>query len=301
MTSAAEPPPSAPSDTSGDAAGDPPGSGRRRGRSGGGSFLRELPVLVVIAVGLALLIKSFFVQAFFIPSGSMEQTLHIGDRVLVNKLVYHTRSIHRGEIVVFDTAGTAFADSPDTVGSAPRGAVGRVVNDVDCFLGFGCAGQTDFIKRVIGLPGDRITCCNARGQVVVNGVGLVEPYVYHNNFAPICAGPTPTGPPSAQCSASSPPVVVGKGMLFVMGDHRDDSDDSRVFGQLPEKKVIGRAFLRIWPIGRIGFLRAPSYGVRAAASPAGAAAGGVLALPLVLPLVARRRRARATPRGRGRR
>jgi signal peptidase I len=261
---------------------------RRTGRER--SFWRELPVLVVVAIGLALLIKTFLLQAFFIPSGSMEQTLKIGDRVLVNKLVYHLRSIHRGEIVVFNTHGTAFADATEGQSGPSSNPVVRGVQDVYCFLGFGCPGETDFIKRVIGIPGDTISCCNALGQVILNGKPLVEPYVYQPDDLAFCAGSTPAGIPDtgSGCNAKSKPVTVQPGMLFVMGDHRSYSADSRYYGQLPESKVVGRAFLRIWPLSRIAFLRVPST---FADHPA-LLQGGILAMPFLWRLDAARRRRR---------
>lgn len=273
-----------------------PSPHRRHRRSSRGGWTRELPILLVVAIGLALLIKTFLVQAFYIPSGSMERTLLIGDRVLVNKLVYHLRSVHRGEIVVFNTHGTNFQAASEALSPPPTSGVTRAVQDVQCFLGLGCPGETDFIKRAIGVPGDRISCCNVHGQVVLNGHPLVEPYVYQNNFEAFCAGPTPAGPPSHNCPAGSPPVTVQPGMLFVMGDHRGDSADSRIYGQVPERKVVGRAFLRIWPLSRIGFLRVPTT-FRGSLSAAGhlPVVGGVAAgLPIALNR-RRRRRRRARP------
>lgn len=270
---------------------------RRRGRQG--SLARELPVLLVVAVGLALLIKTFLVQAFYIPSGSMERTLLIGDRVLVNKLVYHLRSIHRGEIVVFDTKGTNFASASEALSPPPTNGVAHAVQDVQCFLGLGCPGETDFIKRVIAIPGDRISCCDPLGRVVVDGHPLQETYVYQNDFEPFCAGPTAAGPPSHTCPSGAPPVVVQKGMLFVMGDHRGNSADSRTYGQVPETKVVGRAFLRIWPPSRIAFLRVPATFNRALSAAAPAApllAAAAVVVPGAL-LPARRRRRRRRPPG----
>lgn len=258
-----------------------------KGKHNQGSFLKELPILLLVAVGLALLIKTFLVQAFFIPSGSMEQTLHIGDRVLVNKLVYHFRPIHRGEIVVFNTKGTNFAQADESQVAPPSNSFVRAVRDVQCFLGLGCPGETDFIKRVIAIPGDTISCCDAEGRVIVDGTSLVEPYVYQNDFQTFCAGPEPAGPPSHNCPPGSPPVTVQKGMLFVMGDHRGNSADSRTYGQLQESKVIGRAFLRIWPPSRIGFLRVPATFSKASFT--AAPVTGALAVTLPLGFWRRRR------------
>ena len=220
-----------------------PGRGghrRRRKRS----FWRELPVLVVIALVLALLIKSFLVQAFFIPSGSMQNTLAIGDRVLINKVVYHLRPIHRGDIIVFDGRGSWVFDTP-----APSGnIVSKAVDELEGIVGVS-HDSSIYIKRVIGLPGDKVACCNGKGQVTVNGVGLSETsYLYPGNS------------PSTKFA----PVTVPAGDLWVMGDHRVISDDSRGHegdpggGAIPESSVLGRAFVIIWPPSRWGFLNIPA-------------------------------------------
>src|SRR3954447_24598351 len=124
------------------------------------SFLRELPILIAVALVLALLIKAFLVQAFYIPSESMEDTLHIGDRVLVNKLVYHTRSIHRGEIVVFNGKDTSFENAPEVTSSQPKNAIARFVRSIGSAIGIAPPGEKDFIKRVIGVGGDHVVCCD---------------------------------------------------------------------------------------------------------------------------------------------
>lgn len=207
----------------------------------------EIPLLILVALGLALIIKAFFVQAFFIPSESMEKTLHgcagcNGDRVLVNKLVYQFRDVHRGEIVVFrgpdswkqEVAGPGPASNP--LSKLLRG-VGRAV-------GAAPPSEKDFIKRVIGIPGDTVQCCDPKGRVVVNGVALDEPYLYEDD------------------RATFGPITVPKGRLWVMGDHRGASADSRAHqddhqGTIPVDNVIGRAFVKVWPPGRIGMLPVP--------------------------------------------
>ncbi|MDX6242967.1 MAG: signal peptidase [Frankiales bacterium] len=238
----------------------------------------EFPILVVIAVGLAVLIKTFLLQAFYIPSPSMEQTLHgcdgcRGDRILVNKIVYHLRGIHRGDIVVFDGKDNYSSDStPQYVASNPvSGALHTLVD----FVGLAPAG-TDYVKRVIGLPGDKVQCCDSLGRVMVNGVPLDEPYVYqddHHTFGP---------------------VTVPKGRLWVMGDHRSASDDSRYVGAVPESDVIGRAFVTIWPPSRWRWLSPQTYhGVPAAVT---SATPMLLAAAVVGPVgLARRRRRRRRP------
>jgi signal peptidase I len=227
------------------------------------SFLREFPVLIIIAFLLALLIKTFFVQAFWIPSASMERTLLINDRVLVNKLVYDFRDPRKGDIVVFNGDGTGFQSSETTV-APPSNVFARVVRDISGVLGLGAPSDKDFIKRVIAVGGDTVSCCDVKNRVMVNGKPINEPYLFEDN------------------AMKFGPVTVPKGDLWVMGDHRGDSQDSRFDGPIPASKVVGRAFVRVWPVSRIGFLSAPNiYG---AAAPA--LAGAVL----VVPLVGRRRR-----------
>jgi signal peptidase I len=275
-----------------------------------GSFLRELPILLVIAIVLALLIKTFLVQAFFIPSGSMEQTLHIHDRVLVNKLAFHTGSPQLGEIVVFNTAGTRFADpsSGDYVACPKSNPIVTGVRALQRFVGVGTCGQDDFIKRIIAGPGDTIKCCNEQNQLLLNGKALVEPYLYQDNASAFCeaseeqaAQPEGSYDPSL-CTGSSPPVTVPAGMYWVMGDHRMDSADSRYYGFVPADKLVGRAFIRIWPPSRIGFLHIPGTFKGAAATATAVAATPVLAAPaLAVPLVGggllrRRRRHRRSAR-----
>ncbi len=269
-----------------------------------GSFLRELPILLVIAVVLALLIKTFLVQAFFIPSGSMEQTLHVHDRVLVNKLTEHTGNPQRGDIVVFNTAGTGFAGAgADDVPCPHANPVVSGIRAAQRFIGVGTCGQDDYIKRVIAVPGDKIHCCDPQGRVVLNGQPLDESYVYLNNSLPFCASqpgalrPAQTG--AAACGSGATPVVVPAGMYWVMGDHRDDSDDSRYQGFVPRDKIVGRAFVRIWPLDRLGFLRVPATFSHVGSTALGVAATPVLAAPaLALPLVGgrllRRRRRRCS-------
>jgi signal peptidase I len=238
----------------------------------------ELPVLLVVAIVLALLLKAFIVQAFFIPSGSMERTLLIKDRVLVNKLVYRFRDVHRGEIVVFNGNGTGFTQSESVI-PPPRNAVGRAVRSVQRVVGLGAPGERDFVKRVIGVGGDTVACCDAAGRVTVNNVPLDEPYVFENN--PLDAGRT------------FAPIKVPDGDLWVMGDHRGDSADSRINGPVPQDRVIGRAFVRVWPVNRSGFLRVPpTFSTIHASAPLSL---GLIGAPGLLVLHRRRRRKRTQP------
>jgi signal peptidase I len=248
-----------------------------------GSFLRELPVLLLIAFVLALVIKAFFVQAFFIPSGSMEQTLHgctgcHGDRVLVNKLVYRFRDINRGEVVVFNGLDSFQAE---VFVPPPRNGFDSVRRKISSLVGLGTPGEKDFIKRVIGLPGDTVACC-ANDHVTVNGVELHEPYLFeddHQQFGPIKVPP---------------------GKLFVMGDHRSRSSDSRANGPVPIDKVVGRAFVVVWPPSRVKGLPVPGSIEHAGVPDARALAvtPPALGLLLALPVVGVRRRVRRRRSGR---
>ena len=217
-----------------------PAKGRKRRRS----FWRELPVLVVVALVLALIIKTYALQAFFIPSGSMENTLDIGDRVLINKLVYDFRDIHRGDVIVFNGAG-----SWDTNLAPPSGnPFTKFFTNIGQMIGV-VHGEDDYVKRVIGLPGDHVACCNAKGQITVNGVAL-------NETSYLFPGNVPSEEPFN--------ITVPQDRLWVMGDHRDISYDSRGHegdpggGTIPENAVLGRVFVRIWPLDRFGFLSIPS-------------------------------------------
>jgi signal peptidase I len=249
-----------------------------------GSFWRELPFLVIVALLLALLIKTFLVQAFYIPSASMENTLQGGvapngqsfatpehpfDRVLVNKFVYRFRSPHRGEIVVFKRPPHWPNEDAFTTSSNP---VLRLLHSAGSAIGIAPSGGSDFIKRVIGVGGDHVVCCNAHHQVMVNGKPLIEPYIDLEGNSP--------------ADAYRPfDVTVPHGELFMMGDHRNDSDDSRVNGPVPTSYVVGRAFLVIWPIRDWKHLPVPTTfdqpGLRAAGvTTAPYVAGGLAVLPL---------------------
>lgn len=188
-----------------------------------GSFLREVPVLIVIALVIALVIKTFLVQAFFIPSESMERTLMPGDRVLVNKLSYVIGDIHRFNVVVFA--------NPNPTAVVDRGPITGFLHWLGEGLGLAQPEDEDLIKRVIGLPGDTIAI---RSNVVyVNGKAIAEPYL-------------PAG--AKACNGSYPETTVPAGRMWVLGDNRCHSGDSRFgLGMVPEGNVIGRAFVIIWP------------------------------------------------------
>jgi signal peptidase I len=161
----------------------------------------EWVVILAAALAVAIVVKTFLIQAFYIPSGSMEPTLMIGDRVLVNKLSYDLHSIHRGDIVVFK--------SPPSEANDPT--------------------VKDLIKRVIGLPGDQIQAIN--GQVYIDGKVLNEPYL-----------------PAGTQTTNLPLTTVAPGKYYVLGDNRGNSKDSRFIGQIPRHLIVGRDFIKVWPI-----------------------------------------------------
>jgi len=261
---------------------------------------QELPLLLVVAFCLAVLIRTFLLQAFYIPSGSMEQTLLIGDRVLVNKVVYDVRTPQRGEVIVFSGPSNW---TPENVADPNEGMLSRVGGTLGDLVGVSRPGEKDFIKRVIGLPGDRVSCCDPDGRIYVNGQGVDEPYVDNNSPLDV-----PTNPRVCQ-SRRFDEVLVPPGQLFVMGDHRIVSQDSRCQGTIPIDNVIGRAFVIVWPSSRWGGLGVPdtfgSIPRPVALGPAGPVAppglpvaGGagvgaaIVTLPIVGSLVKRRRTGR---------
>ena len=205
----------------------------------------EFPLLIIGAFLVAFLVKTFLVQAFYIPSGSMEETLAVGDRVLVNKVVYRMRPVERGDIIVFDGTGSFIQGEPVEPDVGPIGVVIRSLGEI---VGLAPPGDRDFIKRVIGVGGDRVICCDADGRITVNGTALDETeYLYPGN------------PPSRQTFD----VLVPEGRLWVLGDHRSASADSRAHlgdpggGMVPVDRVIGRAFAIVWPLDRLQFLPIP--------------------------------------------
>ncbi|MEZ5116262.1 MAG: signal peptidase I [Candidatus Nanopelagicales bacterium] len=209
-------------------------------------FWLELPLLLLVAFGLAFLVKAFLVQAFYIPSGSMEDTLQIGDRVFVNKLVYRFRPIERGDIVVFNGVDSF---TPEITVAEPSNPVSAVLQELGRAIGVAPPDERDFIKRVIGVAGDRVTCCDAEGRITVNGVPLDEGgYLY----------------PGDSPSDEAFDVVVPEGKLWVMGDHRSASSDSRAHqgdpggGFVPVDRVLGRAFVVVWPFDHAQVLEIPA-------------------------------------------
>jgi signal peptidase I len=199
---------------------------RAKGKSKAG-FWREMPILVIVAIVVAVVVRAFVLQTFYIPSESMQTTLEINDRVLVNKLVYDFRSPHRGEVIVFK-APVSWRSDP---------------------------AEEDFIKRVIGTGGDHIVCCDSQQRMTVNGQPLDEPYLYHDS----------TG--LADLPSEEPfDVTVPAGRLWMMGDHRSHSGDSRqnfirshdtTVATIDENAVVGRAFVVFWPFGHASWLDVP--------------------------------------------
>jgi signal peptidase I len=187
-------------------------------------FLGELPGLILMAFVLALLIKTFLIQAFYIPSGSMEPTLEPGDRVIVVKVPYYFHDPQRGDVIVFE--------DPDPSTQPDRGLVGGVVHWLVQGLGAAPPDNEDFVKRVIGLPGETVWAKN--GHVFVDGVRIQEPYL-------------------TQKTDDFPHTKVPADSLFVMGDNRGNSLDSRFgLGFVPLGQVIGKADFVIWPPSRAG-------------------------------------------------
>ncbi|WP_233549712.1 signal peptidase I [Cellulomonas rhizosphaerae] len=218
---------------------------RDKHRSSGMSFLRETVIILVSALVLSLIVKTFLVQAFFIPSGSMNDTLIKNDRILVSKLTPGPFDLHRGDVVVFKDPNHWLGDE---VEDTPTGPVGTVVRDALSFIGLypEDAGE-HLVKRLIGLPGDHVACEGAGKPVTVNGVAIDEPYLA----------------PGAQPSEFAFDIVVPPNSIWVMGDNRQHSADSRWHqgepggGSVPVDNVVGVAFVIVWPADHWDLLRNP--------------------------------------------
>ncbi|WP_312179200.1 signal peptidase I [Arthrobacter sp.] len=209
--------------------------GRNRGF---GSWLREVATIVIIALLLSFLIKTFLFRAFFIPSGSMEETLEIDDRIFVNLLVPQPFDLERGDVIVFKDTKAWLPPMED-------GGGGNFVQDALTFVGLlPDESEQHLVKRVIGMPGDHVVCCTADGKITINGQPIDEPYLY----------------PGALPSETPFDVVVPDGKVWVMGDHRNASADSREHqngeggGFIDISDIEGKASVIAWPLGRAGFI-----------------------------------------------
>jgi signal peptidase I len=208
---------------------------------------RQLPVwqesilLVLTAMVMAVIVKTFFLQAFYIPSESMEPTMLVNDKILVQKVSYWTGDVKRGDVVVFDDPGGWLGEEDSRHASNP---VQRALEVVGLYPTGG-----HLIKRVIGVGGDKVVCCTEKGKITVNGKVLDEPYLLDQQ---------------APASDQAFNVVVPKGHLWVMGDNRSNSADSRSHlgdpggGFIADKEVVGKAWLRVWPWSRAGIIHKPS-------------------------------------------
>jgi signal peptidase I len=200
--------------------------------------VREVVSVAVIALVISFLIKTFVMQAFWIPSGSMEDTLLVGDRVLVSKIQAGPMDIDRGDIVVFEDPGGWL---PPTT-PVDRGPVLTPVREVLEFVGLAPVAQGNhLIKRVIGVGGDEVACCDDEGRVSVNGAPLEEDYLF----------------PGDEPSQTPFDVTVPDGHVWLMGDHRSNSRDSRgnddgtgQAGSVPEDNIVGQAMVLVWPLSR---------------------------------------------------
>ena len=205
-----------------------------------GSSLRELPILIISALVLSIIVKTFFIQFFYIPSGSMENTLQVNDRVGVNKLGALFSDIKRGEVVVFRDPANWLSPNYDE-----SSGIRKVIKDSLVFVGvLPDPSKQYLIKRVIGVGGDKVRCCGKDGKIEVNGVSINEPYIYEGD----------------KPSDSEFEVEVPQGFIWVMGDHRGASADSRFHTDDPNKgmvaldKVTGRATFIIWPFSNLAIL-----------------------------------------------
>ena len=206
-----------------------------------GSLLREFPILIIVALAVSIVIKTFLVQFFFIPSGSMENTLQINDRVAVNKVPFIGKSIKRGDVVVFR--------DPDNWLPEPYvGDQNKFIAKIkDAFVAVGVLpnpAKQYLVKRVIGVAGDKVECCSKDKKLMINGVEIDEPYIFAGNTA----------------SDTNFNVNVPAGKIWVMGDHRGASADSRFHqddinnGMVPNSKITGKVVGIIWPIKNLGIV-----------------------------------------------
>ncbi|MEN2740731.1 signal peptidase I [Microbacterium sp. X-17] len=230
-------------DTTRDAPAEPELTAPRRRRRGGLIFLRDVLIIVLVAILVSFLVKTFLVRSFYIPSGSMKDTLQIDDRILVDEITPRFGGYARGDIVVFRDPGGWLEGAPVQKSGGP------IADAADWFLslvGLSVSDSDDhLIKRVIGVPGDHVVCCNQLGQITVNGTAIDE-----SSYVLL--------PPGAPASSIPFDVVVPKDSLWVLGDNRNNSQDSRYHqdqpghGFVPIANVVGRAFVITWPFSRFG-------------------------------------------------
>lgn len=234
--------------------------GRRAGRRALAG-LREMVIVLVLALVFSFVVKSWFVQAFYIPSGSMENTLLVGDRVIVNKLSPRFTPLTRGDVIVFEDPGGWLPPQPPT----DQGPVLDLLHRALVSIGLAPTSEDHLIKRLIGLPGDHVVCCSADQKLLVNGVEIEE-------SGYLKPGDVPSSVPFD--------IVVPPGKVWVMGDHRSDSEDSRFHdpngdgkgGSVALELVTGRAMVRVWPVARIGGLAAGAAAFQSVPQPAGGGA-----------------------------
>ncbi len=210
-----------------------------------GAHLAEVPLLVLFAFIIAIVIKTFLVQAFYIPSGSMLPTLQIGDRVLVEKLSYRFHDPRRGDVVVF--AREVFGAPPDLPWTQD------VRNGFRELLGLPVGSEEDYIKRVVAVGGDRIRYSGTPRQLLINGEVVPQPFVEGGEDP---SSPTLTGADCERLNMDKDggSCVVPTDKVFVMGDNRGNSEDSRIIGPIAEDKIVGHAFVIIWPFSDMGAL-----------------------------------------------
>jgi len=237
-----------------------------------GAAVKEFAIVVGMALVLSFIVKTWLLQAFYIPSGSMEDTLVLNDRVIVSKLTPGPVDLKRGDIIVFADPGQWL----DATTPVKRGPLATAVSDTLTFVGLlPDNAENHLIKRVIGLPGDHVVCCDEGGRITINGAAIKEPYLK----------------PGDAASEQNFDITVPSGRVWVMGDHRSNSADSRAHdgpgnngssGSVDEGLIVGRAVALVWPLDHLTWLSNPKAtfaGVPAAAAGSGAPTGDPLGGP----------------------
>jgi signal peptidase I len=236
-------------------------------RASGGAVVwaavREFAIVVGLALVLSFIVKTWLLQAFYIPSGSMEDTLVLNDRVIVSKLTPGPFALKRGDIIVFADPGGWLEPTPPQ----PHGRLSTVVRDGLTFIGLlPDNSENHLIKRVIGLPGDHVVCCDEGGRITINGAAIKEPYLK----------------PGDSASDQDFDITVPAGRVWVMGDHRSNSADSRAHdapdndgskGSVDESLIVGRAVALVWPLDHFTILTNPSETFAKVPAPSSATQG----------------------------